>query len=77
MAKLLDYWEFVLLYVDDILCVSHREKEVLGNEIGKHFILKEASIGLLISILVVKLEKGILTPQKVTLKLGCSVLLNM
>ena len=40
-----DYWEFVLLYVDDILCVSHRGEEVLRNEIGKHFILKEASIG--------------------------------
>ena len=40
-----DYWEFVLLYVDDILCVSHRGEEVLRKEIGKHFILKESSIG--------------------------------
>ena len=40
-----DYWEFVLLYVDDILCVSHRGEEVLREEIGNHFIVKESSIG--------------------------------
>ena len=58
--------------------MSHRGEEVLRNEIRKHFFLKEGSIlDLLISILVVKLEKGILIPQKVKLKLGHLVLLNM
>ena len=40
-----EYWEYVLLYVDDILCVSHRGEDVLRNEIGVHFTLKESSIG--------------------------------
>ena len=40
-----EYWEYLLLYVDDILLVSHRGEDVLRNEIGKHFELKEESIG--------------------------------
>ena len=40
-----DYWEYILLYVDDILCISHRGEDVLRNEIEPHFKLKEESIG--------------------------------
>ena len=32
------YWEYVLLYVDDALAISHRPKEVLEKEIGKYFL---------------------------------------
>ena len=40
-----EYWEYVLLYVDNCLVVSHRGEELLRNEIGKYFELKEKSIG--------------------------------
>lgn len=40
-----EYWEYVLLYVDDVLIVSDRGEEVLRTEIGKYFKLKEKSIG--------------------------------
>jgi len=40
-----EYYEFVLLYVDDVLCISDRAEDVLQKEIGQHFILKEESIG--------------------------------
>lgn len=40
------YWEYVLLYVDDTLVISHRGEEILRNEIGKYFELKEESIGI-------------------------------
>ena len=39
------YWEYVLLYVDDVLVVSDRGEELLRKEIGKYFKLKENSIG--------------------------------
>ena len=39
------YWEYVLLYVDDALAVSHRPREVLEKEIGKYWTLKRESIG--------------------------------
>ena len=40
-----EYWEFVLLYVDNLLVLSHYGEDVLRNEIGKYFKLKEDSIG--------------------------------
>ena len=40
-----EYWEYVLLYVDDALCISHRPREVLEKEIGKYWILKKPSLG--------------------------------
>ena len=52
-----EYWKFVLLYVDDWLCISHRGEDVLRNEIGKHFILKESSIGQPAIYLNVKVRK--------------------
>ena len=39
-----EYWEYVLLYVDNALVLSDNAKSVLCNKIGKYFELKEASI---------------------------------
>ena len=39
------YWEYALLYVDDILLVSDKGDAVLRNEIGKYFTMKQSSIG--------------------------------
>ena len=39
------YYEYVLLYTDDALCVSENPENVLRKEIGKYFELKEESIG--------------------------------
>ena len=40
-----DYWEYVLLYVDDCICISTDPELIVRNEIGKYFLMKEASIG--------------------------------
>lgn len=40
------YYEYALLYVDDLLVVSEKAEEVIRSEIGKYFELKEASIGM-------------------------------
>ena len=40
------YYEYALLYVDDMLVVSERAENVIRMEIGKYFELKEASIGM-------------------------------
>ena len=39
------YWEYVLLYTDDCLVISHKGEHVLREEIGKYFSLKEESVG--------------------------------
>ena len=39
------YWEYVLLYVDNCLCISEYPESIIQNEIGKYFKVKEASIG--------------------------------
>ena len=39
-------YEYILLYVDDALAVGANAERILRNELGKHFKLKEASIGL-------------------------------
>ena len=39
------YYEYVLLYVDDCLVISDQAENVIRNEIGKYFRLKEESIG--------------------------------
>ena len=38
-------YEYVLLYMDNTLVVSKRAEEILWNEIGWYFELKEESIG--------------------------------
>ena len=40
-----EYFEYVLLYVDNCLVISHKAEAILREEIGKHFKLKEESIG--------------------------------
>jgi hypothetical protein len=40
-----EYYEYVLLYVDDVLVISEKAEAVLRKEIGKDWILKEESIG--------------------------------
>ena len=40
-----EYWEYVLLYTDDVLIVSDKAEQTLRSEIGKYFRLKESSIG--------------------------------
>jgi len=44
--------------VDDVLCVLDRAEEVLYQEIGQHFILKEESIGKPTQYLGGKLRQG-------------------
>ena len=39
------YWEYALLYVDDVLCISCDAENVLKNQIGKYFVIKEGSVG--------------------------------
>ena len=39
------YWEYILLYTDNSLCVSEYPEKTLRNELGKYFQLKEESIG--------------------------------
>ena len=40
-----EYFEYVLLYVDDWLVISHKPEAILRREIVKPFKLKEDSIG--------------------------------
>ena len=39
------YWQYVLLYTDDILCIMENPDKFLRNEMGARFTLKEKSIG--------------------------------
>ena len=36
-----EYWEYVLLYVDDALAILMNEKSILNNEIGKYWTMKK------------------------------------
>jgi hypothetical protein len=40
-----DYYEYILLYTDDLLVLSENAEQVLRNDLGRYFTLKEASIG--------------------------------
>ena len=40
-----DYYEYILMYTDDALVVSDNAEQVLRNELGRYFTLKEESIG--------------------------------
>ena len=40
-----DYWEYVLLYVDDCLCILVDPELFIREDIEKYFLMKEASIG--------------------------------
>ena len=39
-----EYWQYVLLYTDDILCIMESPEKFLREEIGTRFTLKESSI---------------------------------
>ncbi len=39
------YYEYVLLYVDDVLVISERAESVLTQEIEKFIVLKDESVG--------------------------------
>lgn len=41
----LAYYEYILLYTDDTLCISENPEKILRKELGKYFTLKEESIG--------------------------------
>ena len=40
------YYEYVLLYVDDVLVISENAESILRKNLGRYFELKESSIGL-------------------------------
>ena len=40
-----EYYEYALLYVDDVLVISENAESVLQKEIGQHFVLRDESIG--------------------------------
>ena len=40
-----EYWEYILLYVDDALCKSVNTENTLRSEIGRFFYLKKGSVG--------------------------------
>ena len=56
-----EYYEYVLLYVDDLLVISEKAEVVLRKEIGKDWVLKEDSIGPPSKYLGGKLREVILT----------------
>jgi hypothetical protein len=40
-----DHYKYILLYTDDALIISENAEQVLRNELGRYFTLKEESIG--------------------------------
>ena len=40
-----EYYEYILLYTDDALVISDNAENILRNELGRYFQLKEESIG--------------------------------
>ncbi|HEY9711012.1 MAG TPA: hypothetical protein V6D48_22590 [Oculatellaceae cyanobacterium] len=40
-----NYWEYLLLYTDDLLAISQNGSHLLCGKVGKYFELKEESIG--------------------------------
>ena len=40
-----EYYEYVLLYVDEVIVISEHAERVLRDEIGEQWELKEESIG--------------------------------
>ena len=39
------YWEYVILYVGHVFCISMNAENVLKNETGKYFLIKTYSVG--------------------------------
>jgi hypothetical protein len=40
-----EYYEYVLLYVNDVIVISECAEQVLRQEIGQHFVLRKELIG--------------------------------
>jgi hypothetical protein len=40
-----EYYEYILIYTDDVLVVSTSGEQIIRNGIGRYFDLKEESIG--------------------------------
>ena len=40
-----NYWEYILLYVDDCFAILVYPESIVRKEIGKYFLMKEASVG--------------------------------
>ena len=40
-----EYWEYILLYTDNVLVISYTREKTLQDGIGKYFQLKEEPIG--------------------------------
>ena len=40
-----DYYQYMLLYTDDILAIKEEPKHFVREELGKQFTIKEKSIG--------------------------------
>ena len=55
-----EYWEYVLLYCDDVLVIGNHCEQTLQREIGKYFELKEEYIGVPTIYLGGKVNKVIL-----------------
>ena len=53
----LDYWKYIIVYVDYALCISMNDENVLKNEIGKYFLIKPGSVGYPNTYLVHKVSK--------------------
>jgi hypothetical protein len=52
-----EYYEYVLLYVNNVLLISKHAEQVLRQEIGQHFVLRKESIGKPSNYLGVKLQE--------------------
>ena len=68
------YWEDVLLYVDDALCISNDAENVLKNQIGRYFVIRMDLSVLQLFTLEIKSRKLLL---RMKLKLGRLVHRNM
>jgi hypothetical protein len=51
-----EYYEYILLYVNNVLVISERAEQVLRLEIGQHFVLHKELIGKLSNYLGGKLQ---------------------
>ena len=55
-----EFYEYVMLYVDDTIAIGINPEKILREEIGKYFKLKELSIGLPGQYLGGKVQKVLL-----------------
>ena len=63
-----DYWEYVLLYVDDCLVISHRPEEVLRNKIEGDVIAWSFSLSQYVKAAVHNVERYLREKEGTTVK---------